>query len=276
MSERVLAGLAAYLDRLVPLDYDYTTASKAPARWPPAPTCASGPTYGGAGIKGAVYAFTGAPGSVVLGAENYLDTVALDARGHVGQPVGVLPANLGNLTQFSANAIGILIVLNDVRATATATVTKVNARPARRCWSAQPRARRSWPRDERVSASGGSFYGAGTVLAVSGQMVTNRVVTHTDGDADRQHGDGDRRRRRRHRRQRRRHRRDAAHPLDSGDEGAVGLAGVQHARLQAVQRALQPDRRAARRPADLDRVQGRGPGARAATVADTTSTRPAP
>ena len=255
------AGLAAYLDRLVPLDYDYTTASGAR-------TLATGdhvrvgPTYGGAGIKGAVYVFNGAPGSVDLGAENYLDTVRWTRVDTSVNPSAFYP-NLGNLTKSSARAIGILIVLNDVRSTATATVTKVALSAASVLVGATESAQILAEATNAITASGGSFYGSGTVLAVSGQMVTNRVVTHTTADAEREHGDGDRGRHRRHGRQRGRHRRDAAHHAQQRRPGRVGLAGLQHAWLQALQRALQPDRRDPRRPADLDGVQGRGPGARA-------------
>ena len=255
------AGLAAYLDRLVPLDYDYTTASGAR-------TLATGdhvrvgPTYGGAGIKGAVYVFNGAPGSVALGAENYLDTVRWTRVDTSVNPSAFYP-NLGNLTKSSANAIGVLIVLNDVRATATATVTKVTLTGASVLVGATESAQILAEATNAITASGGSFYGSGTVLAVSGQMVTNRVVTHTTatlsastvtataGDiavtADNAAGID-------------------ATLLDHAQQrrpGRVGLAGVQHAWLQALQRALQPDRRDPRRSADLDGVQGRGPGARA-------------
>src|SRR5262249_51815099 len=67
------AGLAAYLDQLVPNDYDYSTASGSRALVT-GDHVRVGPTYGGAGIKGGVYVFKGANGSVDLGAENYLDT----------------------------------------------------------------------------------------------------------------------------------------------------------------------------------------------------------
>ena len=217
------AGLAAYLDQLVPLDYDYTTASGAR-------TLATGnhvrvgPTYGGAGIKGAVYVFNGAPGAVDLGAENYLDTVRWTRVDTSVNPSAFYP-NLGNLTKSSAHAIGILIVLNDVRSSATATVTKV-ALSAASAAGRRDRERadqgRGHQRHHRVRR---------LVLRLGHGPRGQRPDGHQPrrhahhGDAQRQHGDGDRGRHRRHGRQRGRHRRDAATTLNSGDQAvSVSLA----------------------------------------------------
>ena len=72
-----------------------------------------------------------------------------------------------------------MIVLNDVRANATATVTKVALSGASVLVGATESAQILAEATNAITASGGSFYGPGTVLAVGGQMVTNRVVTHT-------------------------------------------------------------------------------------------------
>ena len=118
--------------------------------------------------------------------------------------------NLGNLTKSDARAIGLLIVMNDLRAkseayldnavvTADGSVT-VNAEETAQLLSEAT---------STVTASGGSFYGTGTVQAITGQVVTNVVLasaTASISDSDVTAG-GDVER---HRREPRRHRRDAA------------------------------------------------------------------
>ena len=138
----------------------------------------SGSPRDGTGVVGHVYEFKGlVPETIDLGAENY----AVPAR---WTDLTVQPAiadyypNLGNLTKSDARAIGLLVVLNDLRAASEAYIDNaivdaggsvtVNAEEFAQLLSEAL---------STVTASGGSFYGTGSVQAINGQVVTNVVLS---------------------------------------------------------------------------------------------------
>ena len=147
-----------------------------------------GPNDGSQGVAGHVYQFKGPlPETIDLATEDF--TVIARWTDLTVQPsIADFYPNLGNLTKSDARAIGLLIVMNDLRAkseayldnavvTADGSVT-VNAEETAQLLSEAT---------STVSASGGSFYGTGSVQAITGQVVTNVVLasaTATISDSD--------------------------------------------------------------------------------------------
>src|SRR5206468_101723 len=95
--------------------------------------------------------------------------------------------NIGNLTNSDARAVGVLIVLNDVRSDVKAYVHNASLGAASLAISALENAELAADAELNVSASGGSFLGKGNVLAGSGQAVTNVVLSGAHAYVDASH-----------------------------------------------------------------------------------------
>ena len=88
--------------------------------------------------------------------------------------------NIGNLTASDAEAMGGLVVVNDARGGAEAFIRNQHVTAASIEVNATENASILAFVETNVSASGGSAFGAGTVLAVNGQIVTNIVLSSAD------------------------------------------------------------------------------------------------
>ena len=114
--------------------------------------------------------------SVALGTENYGDTTRWRKLvGGVDDLESLYPG-IGNFTNSDARSIGVLIVLNDLRSGVTALIHNASVSGANVSVIALEDAMLLADAQINVSASGGSFYGSGTVLAANGQLVTNVVL----------------------------------------------------------------------------------------------------
>ncbi|MFZ0529753.1 MAG: hypothetical protein WAL91_04355, partial [Propionicimonas sp.] len=181
-TSNTLDGLVDIVEQfLVPGDYDYTTRSG--TRWLTAgDTVRLGSAYAGCadglcGDAGAVYSYLGSDGLLDLGTTDYAaDPLSwYKLTGGITDPESWYPG-IGNFTDSDARAVGILIVMNDLRSGVEAHVSNAYLRAAAVSVTALENA---WLQADgllTVSASGGSFYGSGTVLAVGGQVATNVVL----------------------------------------------------------------------------------------------------
>ena len=157
----------------------------------------------------------------------------------------------------------ILVVMNDLRAKSEAYIDNAHRRRRRNVTvNADETAQLLSEATSTVTASGGSFYGAGTVQAINGQVVTNVVLASataaiTDSDVD-----GRRRRRSSPRRTTPASTRRSSSRRSTRRPRVRDHARVQLARLEPAEHPLQPGRHDPRRPADRGRAQRRGPVAR--------------
>jgi hypothetical protein len=99
----------------------------------------------------------------------------VDAIDTLPDPSAYYP-QLGNLFKSNARAIGILVVLNDLRSTAVAKVDHAAVMAGSLVVRSDETAQLLAELTTTVTASGGSFYGTGKVLAVNGQLATNLVL----------------------------------------------------------------------------------------------------
>ena len=142
------------------------------------------------GDVGSIYRYLGAGATLDLGTLSYkTDTVELEEAGH-GTTAEELYPGIGNLTKSDARAIGVLVVLNDVRATAEAWVDHTDLQAGTIAIGATEAAQLLAEVTSTVQASGGSFYGTGTVLAVNGILATNVVLSKATATADHSTLDG--------------------------------------------------------------------------------------
>ncbi|MEO6790620.1 MAG: hypothetical protein ABI187_06590, partial [Ornithinibacter sp.] len=178
-----LSGIVDIVNtQILPHGYDYTTASGT-RTLAAGDRVRLGSTYAGGGTAGAVYEFRGA-GTVSLGTTNYADPTMWKLIPDAADENG-LDAIVPGLSDFAglsflpsdARAVGVLIVYNDVRSHSTArvqdsTVLAGGAVAVRAVLDAELVAELL----TNVTASGGSFYGGGTVLAVNIIVATNLVL----------------------------------------------------------------------------------------------------
>ncbi|MEA2197211.1 MAG: mucin9, partial [Solirubrobacteraceae bacterium] len=180
-----LAGLATLIGAtLVKSDYKDTTASGTQ-------TLATkdrvrvGPSYAGGGDTGSVYEYIGPGASLNLGAQNYTtDTTNWKKIVGGASDLSSLYPNIGNLTNSDARAVGVLIVLNDVRSDVNAYVHNANLHADALAITALENAELAADAEINVSASGGKFNGKGDVLGASGQLVTNVVLSGASAYVD--------------------------------------------------------------------------------------------
>ena len=177
-------GIAAYIDQILPLDYDYTTRSGS-RTLRAGDQVRVGTGYDTTkGDVGSIYRYLGAGATLDLGTLSYkTDTVNWKKLG-TGTTAEELYPGIGNLTKSDARAIGVLVVLNDLRASAEAWVDRTDLRAATIAIGASEAAQLLAEVTSTVEASGGSFYGTGTVLAVNGILATNVVLSKAAATAD--------------------------------------------------------------------------------------------
>ena len=177
-------GIAAYIDQILPLDYDYTTRSGS-RTLRTGDQVRVGTGYDTTkGDVGSIYRYLGTAATLDLGTLSYkTDTVNWKKLG-TGTTAEELYPGIGNLTKSNARAIGVLVVLNDLRASAEAWVDRTDLRAATIAIGASEAAQLLAEVTSTVEASGGSFYGTGTVLAVNGILATNVVLSKAAATAD--------------------------------------------------------------------------------------------
>ncbi|MGB7964549.1 MAG: hypothetical protein WCF12_16525, partial [Propionicimonas sp.] len=180
-TSNTLEGLVDIVEQfIVPGDYDYTTKSGT-RLLTAGDTVRLGTTYhacpdGLCGDGGAVYTYLGADLPINLGTTDYGDPLAwYKLTGGITDPENWYPG-IGNFTDSDARAVGILIVMNDVRSGVEAHIVNADVHAASVSVTALENALLQAEGLLTVSASGGSFYGSGTVLAVGGQIATNLVL----------------------------------------------------------------------------------------------------
>ncbi|MCO6459637.1 MAG: hypothetical protein J5I93_30345, partial [Pirellulaceae bacterium] len=191
-----LSAIATVLGNLLPNSYSFTTASGVQRLSNALPNVSgdlktefatrvrAGADYDSAlADPGAVYKFIGSGGTADLGQENYKDSSRWQKiTGGVDDVTDAFPS-FGNLSASSARAIGIVIVLNDVRSDVDAEIrqTEVTAREVR--VQATENASILATVENNVTALGGSAFkelGEGTVIAGGGSLVTNLVQSQAD------------------------------------------------------------------------------------------------
>jgi hypothetical protein len=190
-----LSGVVGIVNSiLIPGQYDYTTASGQRQLSPktdallPGDRVRLGAGYTGGGQPGAVYEYIGLlPQTFKLGEVDYDEAAVTDPLLKQWRKVVVeygtwdglesLYPGIGNFTDSDARAVGILIVLNDVRGSAEALLDNAVVTAAAVLVRAWENATLRALATTNVSASGGSFYGTGTVTAYGGQLATNVVLS---------------------------------------------------------------------------------------------------
>ncbi len=177
-------GIAAYIDQILPLDYDYTTRSGS-RTLRTGDQVRVGTGYDTTkGDVGSLYRYLGTGATLDLGTLSYkTDTVNWKKLG-TGTTAEELYPGIGNLTKSDARAIGVLVVLNDVRASAEAWVDHTDLQAGTIAIGASEAAQLLAEVTSTVEASGGSFYGTGTVLAANGILATNVVLSKAAATAD--------------------------------------------------------------------------------------------
>ncbi|MBA2349921.1 MAG: hypothetical protein H0V81_16715, partial [Solirubrobacterales bacterium] len=133
------------------------------------------------GDVGAVYRYTGPDKTLVDLSATALNLATSPnfqrlAGGASENQLAFIP-NLGNLTKSDARAIGILVVLNDLRASAAASIVGASVTARGVAVFAEETTDLSARATNTAEASGGSFYGTGTVLGGAGTMVTNLILS---------------------------------------------------------------------------------------------------
>ena len=128
--ENTAQGIAAYIDQILPLDYDYTTRSGS-RTLRTGDQVRVGTGYDTTkGDVGSIYRYLGAAATLDLGTLSYkTDTVNWKKLG-TGTTAEELYPGIGNLTKSDARAIGVLVVLNDLRASAEAWVDRTDLQAA--------------------------------------------------------------------------------------------------------------------------------------------------
>ena len=178
-----LSGIVGVVQQfLIPGDYDYTTASGT-VLVETGDRVRLGASYAGpcpvaiaCGDGGAVYEYLAGDATIDLGAVDYTVMAAWKKLVGGADDLENLYPGIGNFTDSDARAVGILVVMNDLRSSVEASLRNVALTAASLTVSAIENALLKADAELNVTASGGSFYGSGTVLAVGGQIVTNLVL----------------------------------------------------------------------------------------------------
>jgi len=175
-------GLVDIVNALLPDSYQYTTAS-GERTLEAGDRVRVGSGYDSAkGDAGAVYEYLGSdPAPINLGLENFKSQPVLWTKlvGGADNLEDLYPG-IGNFTDSDARAVGILVVMNDVRSAVEAFIDNATLSSASLSVTALETAILQATATSNVTASGGSFYGSGTVLAVNGQVVTNVVLSSAE------------------------------------------------------------------------------------------------
>ena len=169
-----LAGLATIAnDILLPGDYDYTTASGTR-------TLIIGDQVRGGATNptaaiGAIYRYQGVGGSVNLGTTSFAGGDWNKLTGGADDPEDLYPG-IGNLYPSAVRAVGLLIVLNDLRGAVAASVERASIRAAAVDVRALAETQLRAAMENNVAAAGRAYAGPAAVLSVAAQVVTNLVL----------------------------------------------------------------------------------------------------
>ena len=189
-SANTLNGLIAVAQSLnlfvIPGDYDFTSASGV-RRLTAGDRVRVGASATAGGDVGSVYEYRGFAGDVDLATTTY-DVDALwkkivaDEDNPTEGDLNSLFDGVSNLnvTSSDARAVGILVVLNDLRSSVDARVAHAAVSAASVTVAADERAQLVARGEVNVAAFGGSFFGTGTLLSVAAQIVTNLVLSSAD------------------------------------------------------------------------------------------------
>src|SRR5690606_9295418 len=156
-----LAAIKDVIGQLELADYQYTTRSGEQTLLPSAPLTGTrvriGPGYAD-GDEGAVYQYVGNGGTFDLGAIDYRNSP--DWEKLAGADLAdLLYPDIGNLTDSDARAVGVMIVLNDVRSDVDAYIDHATVEAGSVALSATEAAAIQAAATSNVSASGGSAFG---------------------------------------------------------------------------------------------------------------------
>ncbi|MDA8435110.1 MAG: hypothetical protein M0Z98_03915, partial [Actinomycetales bacterium] len=196
VASNTLAGLVDIVNNVLkPTSYKFTTASGEQWIYPgtdplkllfTGPRVRIGQSYiaahpGTSVVAGDIYVYVGAAGARLnFATQNYATDTANWARLVMDEnTIESFYPGLGNFTNSDARAVGVLIVYNDLRSDVDAGIT--NAAITSRAGGAAGAVTVAAVEDAmlladaliNVTASGGSFWGTGTTVAGSGQLVTN-------------------------------------------------------------------------------------------------------
>ncbi|HEY3484643.1 MAG TPA: hypothetical protein VGK49_04625, partial [Ilumatobacteraceae bacterium] len=169
-------GLAQFVSDLLPDDNDFTTKSGTQRVTPGSTRVRVAADDGALGTPGHVYQYAGSsPVDLDLGAQDYTSGPWIDLT--VAPNLVDFYPDIGNLTPSSARAIGILVLLNDLRASSEAYIDNaIVGAGGSVAVTATEAAQLLSEATSTVEASGGSFKGGGDVQAINGQVVTNVVL----------------------------------------------------------------------------------------------------
>jgi len=169
-----LSGLPALVSGvLIPGDYDFTTKSGTVAI-SDGDRVRLGAAYAGGGTTGAVYRYDGADAVIDLGTVDYATGPWTNLS--TSSNLEELYPGIGNFTDSDARAVGVLVVMNDLRSAVEARITNATVTATAVAVTANENAWLQADAELHVSATGGSFYGSGTVWAGGGQIATNVVL----------------------------------------------------------------------------------------------------
>ncbi|QOV24151.1 DUF4347 domain-containing protein [Anabaenopsis elenkinii] len=126
------------------------------------------------GIAGQVYQYMGTAATIDLGTQDYTNYALWKALNNIN----ILPAGL-NISDSDAMGVGGLVVRNDVRSQVSSYIHNGDVKGSSLSISAQDSSQITALAETTASASGGSSYGSGTVIAASGTIATNTVVSET-------------------------------------------------------------------------------------------------
>jgi len=127
------------------------------------------------GGSGAIYEYLGTTQTLNLNSQDYTN---LDLWKEV-LITSILPEGY-NVTSSDSTAVGGLVVLNDTRSLVDAHVANATVDAASLTVTADETAVIRATTDSSVTASGGSAWGTGTVIAVNGTVATNQVLSSAD------------------------------------------------------------------------------------------------
>ena len=167
--------LGGLVDAIVSGEYQYTSHSgtQSVKRYQVVRVASD---YSVGGVGGGYYMYDAADGSLNLGSENYADSSKWK-RVQRDNASSVIP-NIGNITGSDSQAFGGLIVRNDVRGGAKSFMNKATVSSAGDIAVKATEASQIAAHIESVvTSSGGSAFGTGISLAVSGTIATNRVTS---------------------------------------------------------------------------------------------------
>ncbi|QOV24150.1 beta strand repeat-containing protein [Anabaenopsis elenkinii] len=170
----IIQNYLNYLD-----DYEYTTASGTKLLIPLINKVRLAADYSRGGDGGSVYRFLGTDLDLIvdLGTEDYTNTSRWQK---ITQETADYVPNIGNISDSDAKAVGAMVVRNDVRSQVGSWINKAQITADSISIKAEESAIITANTESEITASGGSFYGSGTVVAGGGIAVTNLVLSQAE------------------------------------------------------------------------------------------------